>query len=407
MKEVIFMNYVCKKCKSEFSLEKDAADIYCPYCSYLAKSDDRNKFYEQVKVIKPILTKKEFVISQLEKMAKLEDTPKDVFDNLDYNVQELYMFYAVRKAKYVSSYEATVQFMEKETFTYDSVSISKDENGNKIKTTKPVEDTRTVKKDKIVSDFLKFDDSIVINYKGVEDKDLDIISNYKNTFVIDNEVEVPMKVVRTFLNYRKENETQFDERCKSRLDVLAKEKIIDRYGNYDRCMNIELSNKEIELGEYDIYCVTKYVWEYKYDNSTYKLQNLSCLKHTFGEYPKDLKITDLINEKKEEIDNESKKLLDSIYATVGVMVLILGIIIYFVSTSKDNDFKSKTFIIVFLVCFFAIFAIPICIVGYFKNKKILKKKEAVEKKLKDEKQEKKDIMCIKQTQKIKNDEFKL
>ena len=401
------MNYVCKKCKNEFSLEKDAPDIYCPYCSYLAKSDDRNKFYEQVKVIRPIISKKEFVISQLEKMARIEDTPKNVFDNLDFNVKELYMFYAVRKVKYACSYEATIEFKEKETFTSTQETISKDEKGNRVKITKPFEDSRTVTKNKIVNDFIKFDDSIVINYKGVSEKDIDIISNYKNTFEIDNEVEIPMAVIRIFLNYKKENEKQFDERCNTRLDNIAKEKIIDIHNSYDRCLNIKLDNKEIELGEYDIYCITKYVWEYKYENSKYVLQNLSCLKHTFGEYPKDMKFEELIAAKKEEIDNESKKLLDSIYLTLGFGLIILGVIAYFISTSSDTETNFKIEIIVILAVFFAIIALPIGIIGSIKNKNILKKKEKVEKQLKEEKQERKNIMCMKQVQKIKDDEYKL
>ena len=86
------MKYSCIKCKSEFELEKDAPDIFCPYCGYLAKSDDRNAFYEKIHIIKPVETKREFVISQLEKMAKIDDTPKDIFDNINFNVKEKYIF---------------------------------------------------------------------------------------------------------------------------------------------------------------------------------------------------------------------------------------------------------------------------------------------------------------------------
>ena len=401
------MNYVCKKCKSEFSLERDAADIFCPYCSYLAKSDDRNTFYEQVKVIKPIMTKKDFVISQLEKMAKLEETPKNVFDNLDYKVKEVYLFYAVRKAKYACSYEATVEYKEKETFTSSRETVSKDENGNRVKTRKPFEDTRTVTRNKIVNDFIKFEDSIVMNYKGASDKDLEIISNYKNTFEIDNEVEIPMPVIRTFLNLKKENEEQFNGRCNDRLNDVVKEKIIDRHNSYDKCMNIKLDNKEVELGEYDIYCVSKYVWEYKCDNVKYTLENLSCLKHVFGEYPRDTKFQELVCEKKEEINNESQKLIDSIYATLGVGLLIVAVILYFVITDKETTTDKKTEFIILILVIYALFAIPIGIIGSIKNKRILRKKEKVEAKLKEEKQERKNILCEKQIQKVKDDDFKL
>jgi DNA-directed RNA polymerase subunit RPC12/RpoP/multisubunit Na+/H+ antiporter MnhG subunit len=401
------MIFKCRKCKSEFSLERDAAEIYCPYCGYLEKSEDRNTFYEQVKVVKPIITKKEFIVSQLEKMARLEETPKNVFDNLDYNVKEVYLFYAVRKAKYACSYEATVDFKEKESFTSSQETISKDKDGNRVKTTKPFIDTRTVTRSKIINDFIKFEDSIVMNYKGASKRDLDIISNYKNTFEIDNDVEVPLSVIKNFLNYKKENEHQFDERCKDRLDTVVKEKIIDRHNSYDKCMNIKLDNKEVELGEYDIYCVLKYIWEYNCSSVKYTLENLSCLKHVYGEYPQDIKFHELVDSKKEEIDNEAKKVLDSIYATLGVGFLILAIILYFLITAKDTTTDEKTMFSVFVIVVYLVFAIPIAIIGSFKNKRILKKKEKVETQLKEEKQERKEILCNKQIQKVTDENFKL
>ena len=239
------MKYKCRKCNSEFELEKDADDIYCPYCGYLAKSEERNTFYRTVKVIKPIISKKDFVISQLEKMSRLEETPKDVFDNLDYNVKELFLFYAVRKAEFNSSYEATVEFKEKETFTSTHEYVSRDKDGNKVTITKPFEDTRTVTKKKIVNDVVSFDDSFIINFKGASEKDLEIISNYKNSFEIDNDVEIPMKNIRSFLKFKEENEKLFDERCEEKLESIAKGKIIDKHNNYDYCAKIELKGKEV------------------------------------------------------------------------------------------------------------------------------------------------------------------
>ena len=401
------MKYSCKKCKSEFTLEKDAADIYCPYCGYLAKSDDRNTFYNEIKVIKPIVTKKEFVISQLEKMARIDETPKDVFDNLGYNVKEEYLFYAIRKVKSSSTYEASVEFKSKETYSDIKETVSRDKDGNKVTTKEPYEAEKTVVKTKIISDFVKLEDSIVVNYKGANKKDLDLITSFRNNFEIDNNVEIPMSIIRSFLDYKKANEKGFEDKCNERVVEILNDKILEANESYEKCNNIVLKDKVVEFGDYDIYCVIKYSWEYKYNNKEYTLQELSWLKHIIGEYPNDTKINSLIEEKKEEIKDRYNKISDGLYAIIGVGIIIAGILIYFIAKSEDYTTNKKgELITILVVVFLAIFGI-LALINYILKRNSKSQQKKIEIQLKEEKQEKKNIMCKKHCQKIKDDEYKL
>ena len=120
-----------------------------------------------------------------------------------------------------------------------------------------------------------------------------------------------------------------------------------------------------------------------------------------------MKFDELLRSKIEEIDNESKKVLDSVYATLGFGLIILIVLLGFIITGKDiTDDDKKMFSIFFVVLYVAVF-ILCSVAGSIKSKKILKKKDKVEKQLKDEKKEKKDIMFMKQVQKVKDDNFKL
>ena len=398
------MEYSCKKCGSEFKLEREAADIFCPYCGYLAKSDDRNTFYERIHVIKPVISKKEFLISQIEKMAKLEVTPKDVFDNLIFDVKEKYIFYAERSFNAKTTYDAKVKYMKEETVTKYIEKTSTDKDGVKVTIKEPVEETRAVEDTKVISDIFNYNDSIIVNFKGATDKDIELIQNYKNEFEEDNSIEIPITNIRNVLKAYDELVSKANDKFDKALSDLLCSKIKEK--NND-CSNIDLKINECEYGEFKIYCVIKYTWDYKYDNTDYNLSTLAALKHVYGEYPADKKFGPNLEEEQNEIDERYKKKIEGSYCISGVIIVVCIILACIIGTATDIEKNTKTiFIIVLSAIAIITFGVSALIEKIFKRK-CNNKKDKLRKQRTQEKIDKKNIMCNKIRQDIKDDKYKL
>lgn len=400
------MNYTCKKCNSEFELERDAADIFCPYCGYLAKSDDRNTFYERIHIIKPIMSKKEFLISQIEKMAKLEETPKDVFDNLIFDVKEKYIFYAEKDFSAKTSYDAKVKYNKQETITKYIEKTSTDKDGVKVTVKEPVEEKRIVEDTKVISDIFNYSDSIIVNFKGCTDKDLELIQNYKNEFEEDNSVEIPITNIRNVLNVYDELVSKAETKYDIALNNLLCSKIKEKNGD---CTNIDLKINECEVGDYKIFCVVKYTWDYKYNNSDFNLSTLSSLKHVYGDYPADRVFETMVKEEQEEIGKRYNKNIDGTYCISGIIITIfIALIAIFAGTdlfSSNNSVKA-TGAIISGACLAITFGVC-ALITHILKKKSASKQEKVRKQRAKEKVERKEILCNKIKQDIKDDKYKL
>lgn len=398
------MNYTCKKCNSEFTLERDAADIFCPYCGYLAKSDDRNTFYEKVHVIKPIISKKEFLISQIEKMARLSETPKDVFDNLIFDVKEKYIFYAEKKFSVKATYDAKVKYKREETISNYTEKTSTNKDGVKVTIKEPGEETRIVEDIKVISDIFNYSDNVIVNFKGATDKDLELIQNYNNEFEEDNSVEIPITNIRNVLNVFDELVSKANDKYDKALKELLCAKIKEKNGD---CTDIDLTINECEYGDYKIYCIIKYTWDYKYNNTEYNLSTLASLKHVYGDYPADKVFEPMIKEEQNDIEKSYKKTIDGVYSIAGVLFIvciILGCIIGF-SKEISSDDKTKSIVCITII-FLIVLGISILIETALK-KKCVSKKEKTRKQRAKEKEEKKNIMCNKIKQDIKDDKYKI
>lgn len=401
------MKYLCKKCNSEFELEREAADIFCPYCGYLAKSDDRNTFYNRIHMIKPKITKKEFIISQLEKMARIDKTPKDVFDNLNFDVREVYIFYAERNYSAKASYDATVKYKKEEKYTKYVEKTSTDKNGVKTTIKEPFEEVRMVLETKVVTDFINCNDSLIVNFSGTSDKDLELIKNYKNDFEEDNSIEVPIKNIRNVLGSFEDNLAKANNRFETALKESLLKKINEKNANYESCSSIDLMIDEKEYDEIKIYCVTKYVWDYRHNNSEYTLSNLSPIKDVYGDYPADTVIDGLIKEAQDEVDKRYTSTENGIYSICGVLLFIFAGLIWFVATRNEYETGQKTeviAVIAFLMIVDIGFSALLCS-GL--KKKCNNKKEKIKNKKHQEKVDRKNIMCERLIQNIKDDKYNM
>lgn len=395
------MNYTCKKCNSEFELERDAADIFCPYCGYLAKSDDRNTFYERIHIIKPIMSKKEFLISQIEKMAKLEETPKDVFDNLIFDVKEKYIFYAEKDFSAKTTYDAKVKYKKEETITKYIEKTSTDKDGVKVTVKEPVEEKRMVEDTKVISDIFNYKDSIIVNFKGCTDKDLELIQNYKNEFEEDSSIEIPITNIRNVLNVYDELVEKAEAKYEKALNDLLCTKIKEKNGD---CTNIDLKINECEYGEYKIYCVIKYTWDYKYDNTEYNLSTLASLKHVYGEYPADKVFEPMVIEEQNEIDKTFNSSITGVYCVsiIAAIVVVVLVVMY----EQNADKFDLGVLGLGLGCIGIIICLCALIV-FLSKKKCKSRKEKVRKQRTKEKVERKETLCNKIKQDIKDDKYKL
>ena len=401
------MKYSCIKCNSEFELEREAADIFCPYCGYLAKSDDRNTFYEKIHMIKPIMTKKEFIISQLEKMARIQETPKDVFDNLNFDVKEVYIFYVERKYNVKASYDASVKYKKEEKYTKYIEKTSTDKSGVKVTIKEPVEEVRVVSDTKVISDFINCSDSIIVNFKGSEDKDIELIRNYKNSLEEDNSIEVPIKNIRNVLNAYDDCLSKANDRYDAELDRAIEEKIKEKNANYDGCSNIDFKIDEKELGEIKVYCISKYIWEYKHNNNDYTLSILSPIKKVYGDYPADKTFESTVSAALDEIDKRYTTTINGTWSIASLVLLVLIGFIVFVASSKEIETNNKTSTIIILSVLSFIDLGIAALIGYILKKNCNKKKESTRKKKLDEKADRKNIMCDRLIQNIKDDKYNI
>jgi len=397
------MNYTCKKCNSEFELERDAADIFCPYCGYLAKSEDRNTFYERIHIIKPVISKKEFLISQIEKMARLSETPKDVFDNLIFDVKEKYIFYAEKEFSAKTTYDAKVKYKKEEKIIKNIEKTSIDKDGVKVTIKEPVEETRIVEDTKVISDIFNYSDSVIVNFKGATEKDLELIQNYNNEFEEDNSVEIPITNIRNVLKSYDELISKADDKYDKALKDLLCAKIKEKNGN---CTDVDLKINECEYGDYKIYCVIKYTWDYKYNNAEYNLSTLAALKHVYGDYPADNVFEPMVKEEQIEIEKRYNSTIKGIYSIIG-FVSVICIALCFIIGLEIIKINAKTVWIVGII----VFALIVCGIGallaYIFKKKCSSKKEKIRKQRTKEKEEKKNIMCNKIIRDIKDDKYKL
>jgi len=398
------MNYTCKKCNSEFELERDAADIFCPYCGYLAKSEDRNTFYERIHIIKPVISKKEFLISQIEKMARLSETPKDVFDNLIFDVKEKYIFYAEKEFSAKTTYDAKVKYKKEEKIIKNIEKTSIDKDGVKVTIKEPVEETRIVEDTKVISDIFNYSDSVIVNFKGATEKDLELIQNYNNEFEEDNSIEIPITNIRNVLKSYDELISKADDKYDKALKDLLCAKIKEKNGD---CTDIDLKINECEYGDYKVYCVIKYTWDYKYNNTEYNLSTLASLKHVYGDYPADNVFEPMVKEEQDEIDKVFSKSILGIYLVSILASIVVAVLVIMFEMEYNSENKINLGAIGLGLAFIAIIISLCALLVFLSKKKCSSKKEKIRKQRTKEKEEKKNIMCNKIIRDIKDDKYKL
>ncbi len=398
------MNYTCKKCNSEFELERDAADIFCPYCGYLAKSEDRNTFYERIHIIKPVISKKEFLISQIEKMARLSETPKDVFDNLIFDVKEKYIFYAEKEFSAKTTYDAKVKYKKEEKIIKNIEKTSIDKDGVKVTIKEPVEETRIVEDTKVISDIFNYSDSVIVNFKGATEKDLELIQNYNNEFEEDNSIEIPITNIRNVLKSYDELISKADDKYDKALKDLLCAKIKEKNGD---CTDVDLKINECEYGDYKVYCVIKYTWDYKYNNTEYNLSTLASLKHVYGDYPADNVFEPMVKEEQDEIDKVFSKSILGIYLVSIIASIVVAVLVIMFEMEYNSENKINLGAIGLGLAFIAIIISLCALLVFLSKKKCSSKKEKIRKQRTKEKEEKKNIMCNKIIRDIKDDKYKL
>ena len=188
------------------------------------------------------------------------------------------------------------------------------------------------------------------------------------------------------------------------LNNLLCAKIKEKNGD---CSNIDLKINECEYGEYKIYCVIKYTWDYKYDNTDYNLSTLASLKHVYGDYPADKKFGPMLEEEYNEIENRYKKKTDGVYCVAGVLEIVSIILAILIGVSKDIVQNDKNRYLVFIGIFFLVVVGITALIETALKKKCFNKKEKIEKQRTQEKIDRKNIMCNKIKQDIKDDKYKL